>query len=353
MEVAMRHPNILSYVSMVGYYFYMLSSTVFLFQETKNADINGPKGIISSIGISILVGCGYIVGITFGVTNHNNSGGYAIAEIFYLAFKNRVGSGTGGIVCLCIPDVAVFFCGMSSQSLTSNSRMAYTFSRDGAMPFSPLWHKVNSHEVPLNAVWFSACISFAMALTLSAVCYSSPSPPGLSALAIGSKAPLTTSTLEWDTRIVIYSSKWMKVATISHMYINGTAAHAGCFRAGFLATMAGYPPLGGAGFGVHGGGVFVAVEALRVVEASDCCGGGVSFLGGLWLLSAFGVSLAIVRAAVWRAGRRVVWGVSNSDGGGLLNGVDSGRAGGRLGCWALLWDVVATAIALLVAPILD
>ncbi|CAM8953419.1 unnamed protein product [Rhodiola kirilowii] len=139
-------------------------------KETKNADINGPKGIISSIGISILVGWGYIVGITFAVTNvplllspDNNSGGYAIAEIFYLAFKNRFGSGTGGIVCLCIPAVAVFFCGMSS--LTSNSRMAYAFSRDGAMPFSPLWHKVNSHEVPLNAVWFSACISFAMALT--------------------------------------------------------------------------------------------------------------------------------------------------------------------------------------------
>lgn len=45
--------------------------------------------------------------------------------------------------------------------------MAYAFSRDGAMPLSPFWHKVNKHEVPINAVWLSALISFCMALTVS------------------------------------------------------------------------------------------------------------------------------------------------------------------------------------------
>jgi len=43
--------------------------------------------------------------------------------------------------------------------------MTYAFSRDGAMPLSEFWHKVNKHEVPLNAVWLSAGISFCMALT--------------------------------------------------------------------------------------------------------------------------------------------------------------------------------------------
>lgn len=96
-------------------------------EETKNADENGPKGIISSIGISIIVGFGYILGITFAVTNipflldeNNDAGGYAIAEIFYLAFKNRYGNGVGGILCLGVVAIAIFFCGMSS--VTSNSR---------------------------------------------------------------------------------------------------------------------------------------------------------------------------------------------------------------------------------------
>lgn len=45
-------------------------------------------------------------------------------------------------------------------------RMAYAFSRDGAMPLSSFWHRVNRQEVPINAVWLSALVSFCMALTV-------------------------------------------------------------------------------------------------------------------------------------------------------------------------------------------
>jgi amino acid transporter len=96
-------------------------------EETKNADMNGPIGIISAIGISIAVGWGYILGITFAVKDipyllspDNEAGGYAVAQVFYEAFKSRYGSGVGGIVCLGIVAVAIYFCGMSS--VTSNSR---------------------------------------------------------------------------------------------------------------------------------------------------------------------------------------------------------------------------------------
>ncbi|XP_042979482.1 amino-acid permease BAT1 homolog isoform X2 [Carya illinoinensis] len=156
---------LMSQYTLTGY-----DASAHMTEETKNADKNGPRGIISSIGISIIVGWGYILGVTFAVTNisylldeTNDAGGYAIAEIFYLAFKNRYGNGVGGIICLGVVAVAIFFCGMSS--VTSNSRMAYAFSRDGAMPFSSVWHKVNKQEVPINAVWLSAFISFCMALT--------------------------------------------------------------------------------------------------------------------------------------------------------------------------------------------
>ncbi|XP_071926831.1 amino-acid permease BAT1 homolog isoform X4 [Coffea arabica] len=156
---------LMSQYTLTGY-----DASAHMSEETKSADKNGPKGIISSIGISIIVGWGYILGITFSVTNipnllskDNDAGGYAIAEIFYQVFKSRYGSGAGGIVCLCIVAVAIFFCGMSS--ITSNSRMAYAFSRDGAMPLSSLWHKVNKQDVPINAVWLSAFIAFCMALT--------------------------------------------------------------------------------------------------------------------------------------------------------------------------------------------
>lgn len=58
--------------------------------------------------------------IPYLLSSDNDAGGYAIAEVFYLAFKDRYGSGVGGIICLGIVAVAIFFCGMSS--VTSNSR---------------------------------------------------------------------------------------------------------------------------------------------------------------------------------------------------------------------------------------
>ncbi|XP_021312634.1 amino-acid permease BAT1 homolog isoform X1 [Sorghum bicolor] len=155
---------LMSQYTLTGY-----DASAHMTEETKNADKNGPIGIISAIGISILVGWGYILGITFAVKDipyllspDNDAGGYAIAEVFYLAFKSRYGSGVGGIACLGVVAVAIYFCGMSS--VTSNSRMAYAFSRDGAMPFSSVWHKVNGQEVPINAVWLSAFIALCMAL---------------------------------------------------------------------------------------------------------------------------------------------------------------------------------------------
>lgn len=49
--------------------------------------------------------------------------------------------------------------------------MVYAFSRDGALPLSRVWHKVNRHDVPVNAVWLSCLMGFVMALP---VCRSSP-----------------------------------------------------------------------------------------------------------------------------------------------------------------------------------
>ncbi|KAJ7569232.1 hypothetical protein O6H91_01G068200 [Diphasiastrum complanatum] len=138
-------------------------------EETKSSDKNGAYGILSAVGISIVVGWAYLLGITFAVTDiehlldpANDARGYGVAQLFYDSFKDRYGNGTGGIVCLCLVAIVVFFCGMSS--ITSNSRMAYAFSRDGAMPFSYLWHSVNRSEVPIKAVWLSASIAFCMAL---------------------------------------------------------------------------------------------------------------------------------------------------------------------------------------------
>uniref|UniRef100_A0A0D3EYL0 Amino acid permease n=1 Tax=Oryza barthii TaxID=65489 RepID=A0A0D3EYL0_9ORYZ len=156
---------LMSQYAMAGY-----DTSAHMTEETKNADWSGPIGIVTSVALSTVFGWIYIVSLTSAVTDipyllspDNDAGGNAVAQAFYTTFHRRYGSGLGGILCLGVVVVAVFLCGLAC--ITSNSRMAYAFSRDGAMPFSKVWHRVNKQEVPINAVWLSVVVAFIMALT--------------------------------------------------------------------------------------------------------------------------------------------------------------------------------------------
>lgn len=139
-------------------------------EETKNADRSGPTGIISSVALASIFGWIYLVALTSVVTDDiphllnpdNDAGGYAIAQALYAAFHRRYDSGVGGLLCLGVVAVAIFVCG--AANVTSDSRMGYAFSRDGAMPFSRFWHRLNRHEVPFNVVWLSVALAFVIAL---------------------------------------------------------------------------------------------------------------------------------------------------------------------------------------------
>ncbi|XP_062230863.1 amino-acid permease BAT1 homolog [Phragmites australis] len=156
---------LMSQYSVLGY-----DASAHMTEETKNADWSGPMGIVTSVALSSIFGWIYLVALTSVVTDipylldpGNDAGGHAIAQAMYITFLRRYGSGVGGIVCLGIVAAATFLCG--TACVTSNSRMGYAFSRDGAMPFSHVWHRVNKQEVPFNVVWLSVSVAFVMALT--------------------------------------------------------------------------------------------------------------------------------------------------------------------------------------------
>uniref|UniRef100_A0A0D3EYL1 Amino acid permease n=1 Tax=Oryza barthii TaxID=65489 RepID=A0A0D3EYL1_9ORYZ len=156
---------LMSQYSVIGY-----DTSAHMIEETKNADWSGPMGIITSVGLSTMFGWIYLVALTSIVVDipyllnpDNDASGYAIAQALYTSFHRRYGTGAGALACLGVIAVAVFLCG--SACITSNSRMGYAFSRDGAMPLSRVWHRVDSREVPLNVVWLSVAVAFVMALT--------------------------------------------------------------------------------------------------------------------------------------------------------------------------------------------
>ncbi|KAM0891634.1 hypothetical protein ACQ4PT_026275 [Festuca glaucescens] len=157
---------LMSQYSVLGY-----DASAHMTEETKNADRSGPIGIITAVALSSIFGWIYLVALTSVVIDipyllspDNDAGGNAIAQALYSTFRLRFGSGAGAVACLVVIAVAMFLCGLAS--ITSNSRMGYAFSRDGAMPFSHVWYRVSKHEVPLNMVWLSVIVAFVMALTV-------------------------------------------------------------------------------------------------------------------------------------------------------------------------------------------
>jgi amino acid permease (GABA permease) len=144
------------YVILLGlllaqYTFTGYDASAHMTEETKSAAVAGPRGIVMSIIVSLVAGWILLIGVTFAI-QHYTTVGAAVppAQIFIDAL-----GATGGKLLLVIVIIAQLFCGMAS--VTANSRMIYAFSRDGALPGSSLWHKVNPRtRTPTNAIWLAA-----------------------------------------------------------------------------------------------------------------------------------------------------------------------------------------------------
>jgi amino acid permease (GABA permease) len=131
-------------------------------EETHDAARNAPRGIVLSVVVSVIAGFFLLFAITWSIQDYEaartTSLGLPPAQIFI----DAAGSGLGKfLLFICV--VAQLFCGMAS--VTANSRMSYAFARDGALPGSRLWKKVNPRTgTPTNSIWL--CVTCSTVLVL-------------------------------------------------------------------------------------------------------------------------------------------------------------------------------------------
>jgi amino acid permease (GABA permease) len=145
------------YVALLGlllaqYTFTGYDASAHMTEETRDAATAGPRGIITSILVSLGAGWVLLIGVTFAIQHYAGESSAAVpaAQVFIDAVGN-----TGGKLLLVVAIGAQLFCGMAS--VTANSRMIYAFSRDGALPGSRIWHKINPRtRTPTNAIWLAA-----------------------------------------------------------------------------------------------------------------------------------------------------------------------------------------------------
>ena len=145
-------------------------------EETHNAAMAGSIGIVMSIGVSAILGWFLILGLLFSIQDYDSTIASPTGQPVTQIFLDTVGQ-NGAIVLMvrrarnnCQSYGASIFCRSSSSarcssagtisslssyieltlsfsrrtfSVTSNSRMMYAFSRDGAIPGSSFFHKVD------------------------------------------------------------------------------------------------------------------------------------------------------------------------------------------------------------------
>ncbi len=157
-----------AYVFLTGllnaqYTFTGYDASAHMTEETNNAAIAGPRGIVWSIVISLIAGWILLIGVTSVISQSNYAGEFAAGGAAPgVIFIDSMGK-TWTTFLLLIVIGAEFYCGMSS--VTANSRMIYAFSRDGAVPGSQFWHKINPRtRTPTNSIWFAAVAAFILGL---------------------------------------------------------------------------------------------------------------------------------------------------------------------------------------------
>ncbi|WP_167162433.1 MULTISPECIES: amino acid permease [Streptomyces] len=127
-------------------------------EETVQATVNTPKGIMRAIIYSALAGLVLMLALVYAIRDYAAEIGAAAPPVQILV--DALGMGTAKLLLLIVIG-AMLFCGLAN--MTSNTRQIFAFSRDGAMPGSRWWHSVSLRtRTPVKAVWLAAACALVL-----------------------------------------------------------------------------------------------------------------------------------------------------------------------------------------------
>ncbi len=142
-------------------------------EETVGASHHVPRGIVRSVLVSGVFGWFMLVAIVLAAPDMDEAAAQGSESFFWIVGQVLPGGLRlalfAGIV------VAQFFCGLAT--VTSASRMAYAFARDGGLPYAErVRHVSPKYLTPAVAIWSVALLSIAFVVytpvysTITAAC---------------------------------------------------------------------------------------------------------------------------------------------------------------------------------------
>jgi amino acid transporter len=142
-------------------------------EETVAASRNVPRGIVRSVLASGIAGWVMLVAVVLAMPDLDEAARQG-DSVFFWTLRNAL-PGTPAQVLFAGIAVAQFLCGLAT--VTSASRMAYAFARDGGLPWPRVWRHVSPRfRVPVRSVWLVALAAILFTVytpvysTITAVC---------------------------------------------------------------------------------------------------------------------------------------------------------------------------------------
>lgn len=132
-------------------------------EEVQSPEREVPKAIVLSVVAAGITGLIFLIPVLFVLPDVETLLGVANGQPIGLIFKTATGSAGGGFGLLFLILGIWLFAGVGS--LTASSRCTYAFARDGAIPGSGLWSKVDKRfDIPLWALTLSAIVDCLLGL---------------------------------------------------------------------------------------------------------------------------------------------------------------------------------------------
>jgi amino acid transporter len=154
-----------AYVAIIGVLLSQYTITGFdasahLSEETRNASRSAPIGVIMSVAVSAVFGFFLMLCLLFSIQDFQATLGSDYGQPVVQIFVDVFGK-SGAIAAMTLVIICVWHCGLFS--LTSNSRMMFAFSRDGALP-KFFDHVDKRFKSPIRTIWLGATLSFILSL---------------------------------------------------------------------------------------------------------------------------------------------------------------------------------------------
>jgi amino acid transporter len=142
-------------------------------EETVAASRNVPRGIVRSVLASGIAGWVMLMAVVLAMPNLDEAAGQG-EQVFFWTLNRALPDWLASWLFAGIA-VAQYLCGLAT--VTSASRMAYAFARDGGLPWPRVWRHVSPRfRVPARSIWLVAAAAVLFTVytpvysTITAVC---------------------------------------------------------------------------------------------------------------------------------------------------------------------------------------